>query len=241
MVDDLNEPEHAASDYRPTTAIVFGHTAGLGRAVTDILLRAGTRVIGVARTSLGAESAALSELAADLTDISEVERISSTIRSDHSSFDLIVYAAGTLTAHVFDRLDYHETERLYRLNLFAPMIIESRLVDLIERNEADVINVTSSSLLEYYPQFTEYSTAKAAFAKFTDDLRRRLQSSRARVIEVCPSGFTSSMYVHMTGDKITRDETKQMQAADIAALMLYLIQLPKIVEVGRIYVNRKTL
>ena len=152
---------------------------------------------------------------------------------------MLIYCAGVLTAHDLDDLNYAAMTHLYRVNLFAPMMIESRLLDVIEQNGTDVINVTSSSTLDYYPTFAEYSTAKAAFAKFTDDLRRRLQTSAARVVELCPSGFTSNMYSNMTGDRIDRDESRQIEAADLAALMGHVLDLPKRIEVGRLYVNRK--
>jgi len=119
------------------------------------------------------------------------------------------------------------------------MFIESQLLGLIKKNGTDVVNITSSALVDYYPKFAEYSSSKAAFAKFTKDLQKELQDTNARVLDVCPSGFQSNIYKVMTGDKIDRDESKQMKAEDLANLIDYVLKLPKKMELTYIYVNRK--
>jgi NADP-dependent 3-hydroxy acid dehydrogenase YdfG len=221
------------------TALIFGHTSGLGRALSERLLRRGDTVVGIARSGLSQEFSGLTEIACDLSQPADVEAAIDQIRCERVHFDLLIYSAGTLVAHEIDALEAASLVRLYQVNLFAPMMIESRLVDLCERNGADVVNITSSAIHEYYPEFTEYATAKTALAKFTDDLRRRLRPTAARVIEFCPSGFTSEMYSRMEGQKIVRDEAVQMRAEDVADLLVSVIDLPKNIEVGQIYVNRK--
>jgi NADP-dependent 3-hydroxy acid dehydrogenase YdfG len=221
------------------TAIIFGHTSGLGLAIAERLQSDGYKVVGVARSQLADDLPGVEEIAVDLTDETALISTIQSLRLDYPHFDVLVYSAAVLTAHDLGAVDYRRMEYLYRLNLFAPMLIESRLLDLIAQNGADVVNVTSSSLQEYYPQFTEYATAKVAFSKFTDDLRRRLEPTSARVIELCPSGFTSSLYQRMLGERIPRDESKQMSAVDLAELVSFVLALPKIVEVAGLSVNRK--
>jgi NADP-dependent 3-hydroxy acid dehydrogenase YdfG len=221
------------------TAIIFGHTSGLGLAIAERLQSDGYKVVGVARSQVAKDLPGVEEIAVDLTDETALISTIQSLRLAYSHFDVLVYSAAILTAHNLNAIDYRRTEYLYRLNLFAPMLIESRLLDLIAQNGADVVNVTSSSIHEHYPQFTEYATAKAAFSKFTDDLRRRLEPTPARVIELCPSGFASNLYQRMMGEMIPRDESKQMSAADLAELVSCVLAMPKIIEVAGLYVNRK--
>jgi NADP-dependent 3-hydroxy acid dehydrogenase YdfG len=211
----------------------------LGLALVRQLGDQGFDILGVARSKAGISGATISEISADLSKPSDVQAIVEEIRKKYSSFDAMVYTAGSLTAHGIEKLDYAEMEYLYRVNVFAPMTIESHLLDLIEHNGADVVNVTSSSLYDFYPKFSEYSSSKAAFAKFTSDLQRRLTKSQARVMDLCPSGFTSNMYANMGGEIIQRDESIQIRVEDLAALVCYILALPKRIEVSRIMVNRK--
>ena len=221
------------------TAIVFGHSSGLGLEVTKSLLGKGFRVIGFARSKAPIKSENLINVSVNLLDRGDTEKAIEEISSKYSSFEAFIFCAGVLTAHPIDRLDYPEMERIYKINTFAPMIIESGLVDLFKKNGADIVNVTSSSIFDYYPQFTEYSTSKIALQKFTADLERELKAKACRVIEFCPSGFASNIYKTMTGDKINRDESAQIKTEDLASLLVHLLELPKKIEVSNIFVNRK--
>jgi len=71
------------------------------------------------------------------------------------------------------------------------------------------------------------------------DLQKELEGFKCRVMDFCPSGFTSDIYKVMTGEKIDRDESKQIKAEDLAELIFYLLRLPKRIEIASIFVNRK--
>lgn len=221
------------------TALVFGHTSGLGYEVTKTLIKKNYKVIGFARSQGKNKSNLLTDVQVDLSDKEGVQKAISIIKKQYHQFNYLIFCTGVLTAHNLDDLSMTDTEIVYRVNVFAPMMIESALLELIKQNEADVVNVTSSSLVDYYPQFTEYSTSKSALQKFTNDLKKELQTTRCRVIEFCPSGFTSNIYKNMTGDKVNRDESLQMKAEDLASLMIYLLELPKKIEISHIYIDRK--
>lgn len=118
-------------------------------------------------------------------------------------------------------------------------MFESGLLPLIRQNRADVINITSSALIKYYSAFAEYSSAKAALQKFTRDLQEELKETNSRVIEFCPGAFASNIYKNMTGDKINRNEAAQLSADSYASIIVYLLELPKKIQVYYIYVDKK--
>ncbi len=218
---------------------MFGHSSGLGHAITEKLLADDYTVVGISRSTSDLESERLITLQADLSKEAELVSVVDKIKREHATFDVLLFATGTLTAHDINNVNYTDMEYLYRINTFAPMFIESSLLDLVKKNSADIINVTTSALVDYYPKFAEYSSSKAALAKFTKDLQKELQNTECRVLDLCPSGFTSNIYKTMSGDKIDRDESKQMQASDLAKLVVYIIGLPKKMEVTYLYINRK--
>lgn len=220
-------------------AIVIGHTSGLGAALTSALLAGGYEVLGVARRASAHPAPGLTELSADLSRQSDCVMVYETICRDHPAFGLLVYAAGVLSAHDIDAIDHGTLAYSYQVNTFAPICIESGLWDLIDRNGASVVNVTSSSIHDPYPRFVEYSGSKIALSKFSDDLRESLAESPARVMELCPSGFTSSMYDVMLGDKVDRDESKQIDVRDVARLIVTLVELPPRMSVDHIRIGRK--
>jgi NAD(P)-dependent dehydrogenase (short-subunit alcohol dehydrogenase family) len=201
---------------RGRTGILFGHTSQLGQGICRRLLAEGFQVVGIARSSAGFRNPNLTSISAGLLVDAEIDRVLSIIKQSHHTFDVLIYAIGGLTAHPIGELSLEDMRYVYHLNTLVPMFIESQLIDAIGENGADVVNITSSSIFEYYPEFTEYSSSKIALQKFTQDLQRRLKDTSARVIEICPSGFTSSLYEGMRGNRIDRDESIQIPADELA-------------------------
>lgn len=222
------------------TALIFGHTSGMGFAITKILLEKNYSVIGFARSQSSMQSDRLENIQVDLTVKEEVEKTSMLIKRKFDKFDVLIYCSGVLTAHTTDNLDYQETERLYKILVFAPMIIESHLLPLIKKNKADVVNITSEALIHFYPSFAEYSSAKAAISNFIKHLQTVLDQTGSRVIEFCPGAFQSNIYKNMTGEKMKRDEGKYLSADAYAKIIAYLLDLPKNIKVPYIYVDNNT-
>lgn len=223
----------------PKKALIFGHTSGLGLSLTKSFLAKGYDIIGVSRSTSSIESNRITSLQTDLAQKSDLETLISTIRRDYADFDVLVYAAGTLTSHDFDKINYDDMEYVYRVNTFAPMLLESHLLDLIKQNETYVVNITSSTLILKYPEYAEYASSKAAFSKFTKDLHAELLPTGARVMDVCPAGFTSGIYAAMSGDHVERNENEQMNPDDIAELISTIVSLPKNIELPYVFINRK--
>jgi 3-oxoacyl-[acyl-carrier protein] reductase len=221
------------------TALIFGHSSGLGHELTQVMINDGYSVVGISRRKSSIDSPKLKNLEYDLSQKEQIDEVIDMIKTNHHKFVALIFAAGTLTAHAIDNLDYVEIERLFKVNTFAPMVIESALLPEIKNNGADIINITTIALFNYYPAFAEYSATKAAIAKFTQDLQKELFDTPSRVIDFCPSGFTSDIYKVMTGDKVNRDESLQMKSADLAELILYTLKLPKRIEITKILINRK--
>ena len=221
------------------TALIFGHTSGLGYQVAKRYLDAGYKVVGIARRKSDVVSENLVNLTADLSQKDDVLRVIQEVKDNHGTFDAVIYCAGVLIAHDIDKLDYDQMEQTYRVNTFAPMTIESELLDLIKQNRADILNVSSSSVVDFYPKYSEYSSSKIALQKFTNDLQKAFKDTPSRVVHFCPSGFTSNIYNTMIGEKVDRDESVQMKSEDLADLIYYLLALPKKIEITDIYVNRK--
>ncbi len=221
------------------TVLIFGHTSGLGYHLSKKYLDTGHTVIGVARRKSDLASDKLINLEADLSSKADTQRVADEIAGQHSKFGALLFCAGTLTSHGIGRLDYAQMEAMYKVNLFAPMIIESKLLDTIKANSADVMNVTSDSAFNFYENYYEYGTSKIALQKFTSDLRKSLKDTPCRVMDFCPSGFQSNIRKTGTGEVVVRDESTYMKAEDLADLIYYLLSLPKWIEIASIFSNRK--
>lgn len=220
-------------------ALIFGHTTGLGLAITEALLQEGEDVVGIARSQLPDGGRLHGEIRADLSLKDDLHSALEEIRGKYSGFSTLVYCAGNLVAHPIDEIDIATLDYVLRVNTIAPMVIESGLFDLIRDNPADVVNITSSSIIDYYPLFSEYSASKIALAKFSSDLQRSLRDSKARVVEFCPSGFASRLYERMDGVRVDRDESIQMPTDELARFLVGILRLPRSMEISSVVINRK--
>jgi len=75
-------------------ALVFGHTTGLGHALTKQFLKNGYKVIGISRSSYDAQADKLINIPTDLTNEKELNTVIASIKRNYSNFDILVFAAG---------------------------------------------------------------------------------------------------------------------------------------------------
>lgn len=218
--------------------LIFGHSSGLGLATAKYLLDRDIKVVGFARSKSGLDNPNLKEIQTDLTQETEISQALKTINNAHSDFDAIIYCSGILTSHDPKQIDISEMKRLFDVNFFAAVRIESGLLKLIKSNEADIVNVTSSVVDEHYENYVEYNTSKVALQRFTSDLQNKLYGTKSRVIEFRPGAFKSNIYKNMSGDKINRNELEQMEPEDLAGIIYFILTLPKKVTVKSISVDK---
>lgn len=105
------------------TAIIVGHTSGLGFAVTKVLIDKQYRVIGVARSINSIKSELLENIQVDLSNKEGIEKAILEIKNKYSQFNFIVYCAGILTAHNMDNLNYDNMEQLYKVNVLPHLCL----------------------------------------------------------------------------------------------------------------------
>ena len=91
------------SYWRGKRAVITGGSAGLGRALAEVLARHGARVAIVARRAEPLEKAAaelrtiggnILAVTADVTDASDVDRLAATVQSAWGGIDLLCNCAG---------------------------------------------------------------------------------------------------------------------------------------------------
>ena len=89
--------------WRGKRAVITGGSAGLGRALADVLVRYGSRVAIVARRAEPLEKTAVYlrnmggnviAVTADVTNASDVERLAATVQSAWGGLDLLCNCAG---------------------------------------------------------------------------------------------------------------------------------------------------
>ena len=174
-------------DIRGKWALVTGASRGIGRLAALCLAKQGCNIVAQSR-ELAHTDTLLSELkemgieayavAAELSDITAVNRMLQEIEANGTQIDIVLNNAAVQIAY---RTNYFETPvedytTSFQINTIAPMIIcYHYLPKMMERGFGRIVNTTSGIRLE--PEQAGYSASKAALDKVTIDIGSKLEGT----------------------------------------------------------------
>ena len=221
----------AATGYR--TALVTGASRGIGRAITQTLVREGLEVWGLARASADLDALVAGTgchgLAVDLLDAGAVDRALEGLR-----IDVLVNNAGIIPAvGPFAEFPAAELGRTIDLNLRAPMAVTRALLPgMVERRRGHVFAITSLFGPYAGADVAVYAATKAALRSFCACLRAELAGSGVRVTEIAPGRTRTGIYLDAFGgdagaleQALFRDR-RALQPDDVAQALVAALRLP---------------
>jgi len=233
-------------------AVVTGANRGIGEAVALALLRAGWRVLAVARTlpslealagRAGAQREALEGMACDLADAAAVERTCQALRERRPVPALLVNNAGVSLSAPLERTGRAELEKVLAINTVAPYALCASLVPAMAgAGGGRVVNVASIAGLRGLRYTSAYCASKHALLGMTRALAVEWADRGVTVNAVCPGWTQTDMLsaaVRTVSEKTGRS-AEQARAAilannplrravtpeEVAALVLYLASPP---------------
>ena len=122
--------------------IITGASDGLGKALAELCVSKKIEVINISRSKCDVKN--VINIICDLTSEKQITNAVDCIKEKYSTFDALINCAGQISLQKPNNIDYKEMERVFKVNLFAPIFLTSQLFDLIKQNEADVVNVGST-------------------------------------------------------------------------------------------------
>ena len=166
------------------TVLITGASSGIGRATALRVGAAGGKVILVARTADKLEQTKLEieDLGgvafvhrADLSDMSDIERMAKEVLQEHGRVDVLVNNAGRSIrrsiALSYER--FHDYERTMQLNYFGAVRLILSLLPVMRATSPDgrkgghIINISSIGVQTNTPRFSAYVASKAALDAFS--------------------------------------------------------------------------
>lgn len=182
------------------TILITGGTSGIGLGLAVRLHEAGNKVIVAGRRAelldrITTEHPGIEALPLDIADPASIARAAETVASDHPDLNVLVNNAGImLREDLLDPASLPVAEDHVAVNLLGTIRMTYAFVPLLAgRDDAVVMNVTSS--MGFVPLATTptYSATKAALHSFSESLRVQLADSGVQVIEVIPPGVRTTL------------------------------------------------
>jgi short-subunit dehydrogenase involved in D-alanine esterification of teichoic acids len=184
------------------TILITGGTSGIGLGLALRLHEAGNKVIVAGRRKelldeITAEHPGIDALVLDVADPASIAQARETVAASHPGLNVLVNNAGImLRENLLDPAGLPVAEDHVATNLLGPIrMTYAFLPQLVGKDDATVMNVTSALAFVPYPSTPTYSATKAALHSFSESLRIQLAGADAgvQVIEVVPPGVRTTL------------------------------------------------
>ena len=213
--------------------IMTGASDGLGKELAKLCVEENIEVISLSRSK---PDYPCIHIKTDLADDKSITKAVEEIKSKYADFDTLIHCAGLYSDQPIGSITYEELEATMRVNALAPIFLTSQLFELVKKNEADVLNITSTAGLKGQANHIAYGASKYAQRGFGDNLRADLSKTLCRVINIYPGGMNTNFFKKYNGSDKAADF---MNPADVAVQIFSVLKLPKNIEVSEITINRK--
>jgi NAD(P)-dependent dehydrogenase (short-subunit alcohol dehydrogenase family) len=216
-------------------ALVAGGSGDIGRAISFGLLGAGAEVFmlgrSMARLAQPSPPANFRErchfVVADLTEGDAIARVSGEI-APKRRLDVLVLSSGA-----YERS--HERAVFVRqiaANLIGPYALLRQLLPMLIAARGQVVFVNSSQALRAAAELGQYAATKHAMKAVADSLREEVNENGVRVMSLF-LGRTASerQRAIFASEGRPYQPERLIQPADVAGVVLSLLQLPRTAEV----------
>ena len=186
-------------------AIITGATQGIGKAITEKLLKEGFSVAICARTLTDLETLRreweskykgqqILIYAADMGKADDVKAFAEYALKTFLTIDILVNNAGIFFPGKLADEEEGHLETLMSVNLYSAYhITRSVLPSMKQVRKGHIFNICSVASLKSYPNGGSYGISKYALLGFSENLREELMPDNIKVTAICPGAtYTSS-------------------------------------------------
>jgi len=189
----------------PRRAVVTGASRGLGAVIARVLADDGYELLLTARgagpledvaAELRGRGATVTAVAGDVADPGLRARVGETVRQA-GPLHVLVNNASELGPSPLPPLAQYplpELDRVYRVNVFAPLAWVQELLEPLASANGLVVNVSSDAAVAGYPGWGGYGSSKAALDLLSKTLANELAPRGVSVVSVDPGDLRTAMH-----------------------------------------------
>jgi 3-oxoacyl-[acyl-carrier protein] reductase len=213
---------------RNATALVTGGSSGIGFAIAQELIDAGTRVAITGRDEKklykAAESLNAVAIRADVTNEADVDRTYREVIQALGPLDILVNNAGLGLFKKLVDIDRASFDAVFATNVTGAMLMGREAAKhFIERNRGNIVNICSTASLRGAANGTAYYASKFALRGMTECWRSELRQHNIRVFLINPSEVLTD-FGPASGFPQKENPTK-LRAEDIAHLIKAVLEM----------------
>lgn len=214
-----------------TVAIVTGGSKGIGYAVAERLARSGARVFICARDKAelkrAVETLSLHGSAdGEICDVRSEDQVRMMLEECERRFggiDILVNNAGVgIMGKTVEEMSGDEFRQTLETNLFGVFYACHHVLPMMKRRGGGyIINISSLAGQNAHPRMAAYNASKFGLNGFSEALMQEVRQDNVKVSYICPG----SVNTYFGGDIPTEEQAWQLQPADIAQVVVDLLQM----------------
>jgi 3-oxoacyl-[acyl-carrier protein] reductase len=227
-------------DLSGQVALVTGGSRGIGRAVCELLARAGARVA----VSFRADSTAADEVVAtvasgqgeamafagDVADPGQARQLIRDVLAAWQRLDILVNNAGVWEEDEAGRGDLETWDRTLAVNVRGAFLVTDAAVPHLARERGSIVFLSSTAGQRGEARHSAYAASKGALIAYTKSLAMELGPRGVRVNCVAPGWVETDLTRSTLVDPARRREIEESipigrvaQPEDIAGPVLFLV------------------
>jgi len=222
-------------------ALITGASSGIGAATAlalapryhlALVARRSDRIADLTARVAAAGGEAL-PITADLTRPEAGVRVVQEAIDRFGRIDVLVNNAGTFEVADAGAITPAHLERLWRLNVQAPMLLVTAALPHLGGRGGCIVNVSSVAAESAFTGCGAYAATKAALEAWSRVLREELRHARVRVTVVAPGATDTEVW---PADS-SFDRAKMCRAEDVAEAIRFVIEQPASASIDRLVVT----
>ena len=216
-------------------ALVTGGARGLGKATAIALAKEGVHVAitGRREEQLKLTVKELQDLGVtatyavfDISDLTSVQQGIEQLNHSFGKFDIVINNAGIASFGSLLDMDADMWTSIIQTNVLGSYYVTKTILpQLIEKNEGDIIFVSSTAGLNGAATTSAYSASKFAVIGMADSLMREVRKHNIRVCTLMPSTIASDMSKEL--GLTDGNPESVLQPEDFAELIIANLKLPR--------------
>ncbi len=224
---------HLGQSIKGKIAYITGASSGIGKATAIELAKQGVHIGLLARSEnkLIDVSESIKKMGVrsqyetvDISDEEQVDIAITQLENNLGKADILINNAGISTYGNLDEVTSSEWKKIFHVNVFGTYHVTHRVLPhMKDKNQGDIIMISSSNGLKGTAGSTAYSGSKFAIQGMAEALMQEVRPNNIRVFTMNPSLVATEL---VFGNELSeKNEDKFMQPEDIAEFIVSQLKL----------------
>lgn len=211
------------------TAIVTGGTRGIGYAIAEALVSAGANVAITGRIESDIENAIArlntigpGTISGYVCDVRHYDQVK-LVFAGFGVVDILINNAGIGIFAPVESMSPEDFRAVLETNVFGVFYCCHEAIPLMrQRGGGYIINISSLAGTNAHPQMAAYNASKFGLNGFSEALMQEVRHDGIKVSYIMPG----SVNTEFGGDEPSAEKSWQLQPADIAQVVMDLLEYP---------------